>query len=161
MVCEAARYTSPVRNSRASLVAASASAPSERRRSAYLSSRAPAGVRRSGWPEARSWAALPLLLPLLLPPLPPSSASLLKWLPGGAARSAKPRSRSSRPTVAASFAGGLPVASAAASRDPAVVRARKDASWARVKGSEEEEEGAGADDDEEVDEVDEVDDEGA
>ena len=53
------------------------------------------------------------------------------------------------------------MASAAASRDPAVVRARKDASWARVKGSEEEEEGAGADDDEEVDEVDEVDDEGA
>lgn len=42
------------------------------------------------------------------------------------------------------MAGGLPVASAAASREPAVVRARKEASWARVKGSEEEEDGAGA-----------------
>ena len=46
--------------------------------------------------------------------------------------------------------GCLPVASAAASREPAVVRARKDASWARVKGSEEEEEGAGAEEEGEV-----------
>ena len=46
------------------------------------------------------------------------------------------------------------MASAADSRDPAVVRARKDASWARVKGSEEEEEGAGADDEEEEEDAD-------
>ena len=50
------------------------------------------------------------------------------------------------------MAGGLPVASDADSRDPAVVRARKEASWARVKGSWDDEEGAGAEVEEEVDE---------
>lgn len=53
------------------------------------------------------------------------------------------------------MAGSRPLASAAASREPAVVRARKDASWARVKGSEEEEDGAGAEVDEGAQEVDE------
>ena len=59
------------------------------------------------------------------------------------------------------MAGGLPVASDADSRDPAVVRARKEASWARVKGSWDDEEGAGAEVEEEVDEELDDDDEGA